>query len=292
MKFQTVALGFFALLPLGAGCAVESGSADEEETVAGVSEEELSVAAARFQGDYVAKEAAQALGFSALSLGADGKYSAAFTPYCAPGRMCILGFVTVAGQWSVAKNAGLYTLTLRNTSASPAETRRYSIRFTTGGSKELRLARGNDSQLLKIVPVVTCAQVRCAAGTTCVNYPTGAVCESRGPKAGLWGGEQIHVTVAADNSADIQFGCASAHIDSMALGAAGAFSSAGTLQRRSGIQRIDPDTGRPVVTPPQSATFSGSVIGNRMQLRMVVEGGDPQNYTLDYNANTRLFLCL
>jgi hypothetical protein len=313
-------------LPMMAGCAVDTAVGDDDTAVdsvdTSVSEEELSTAAARFAGTFDAKEDARALGFLNLSLKKSGAFEATLVQVCPPGRVCAQFVPVDTGTWSVTKKNGAYTLSLKTTSTAPAVTKQYAIRKLGTGGDEIRLARGSAVQVMRKRFQATCASTTCAPNNICVDTPDGAECRGRvtcanvrcgfgtrcvdaaaGPacvpavvQPGLWGGEQIHVDFQQDGSGNVTFSCGGAQINPIKLAAdgSGTFSVGGTFTQGSGIQRIDPDTGLPVRPVPQAATFSGKVLsgGQRMNLRMVVAGGAPQDYVLNFNDNTRLFFCL
>lgn len=116
----------------------------------------------------------------------------------------------------------------------------------------------------------------------CATAPPGGV-----PVTGEWGG--THIGLSLDSSGGrIDYDCASGTIGPVVPGAGGAFVAAGTHT---------PGHGGPVregeVLPTYQAQFSGTVRGDRMDLRGRVENGvELGPFALRRGAEPGIFRCL
>jgi hypothetical protein len=111
---------------------------------------------------------------------------------------------------------------------------------------------------------------------------------------GVYGGTGVQVTVAADESATIQFDCGSGTMQAITVtesGSTGAvFQVSGTVtQDAGGAQPVD---GGP---PPQDATFIGHKFGNEMAFTYTISGSDAgasMTFTATLGTTPNLTRCL
>jgi hypothetical protein len=93
------------------------------------------------------------------------------------------------------------------------------------------------------------------------------------PETTMWGGNHVEMQIG-DSGARLEFDCAHGTMDEpLRVDARGAFTAMGTfVPERSGPSRDDPPR-------PPKATYSGTITGDAMVLRVVVDGQDPAGTT-------------
>jgi hypothetical protein len=97
----------------------------------------------------------------------------------------------------------------------------------------------------------------------------------------VWGGDHIEMEVTR-TGARIEFDCARGTIDqALRPDAKGAFKVRGTFTP----ERSGPTRGEDAPSP--KATYSGTIAGDAMTLRVVVEGGDPQGTSYELTRDRR-----
>ena len=104
---------------------------------------------------------------------------------------------------------------------------------------------------------------------------------------GEWGGTHISMNVG-DSSATIEYDCAHGEIPGpLNMDGEGKFELPGTFTpERGGPVRADE------TQPAQSATYSGTIKGNKMTLTMKVKGSDDaETFTLEKGKPADLFKC-
>lgn len=176
----------FALLTASApaamstlGCTADS-SADAENAedvediaITANSEDELSARSAQFVGDYQwrAGDSGEFVDFETLSLKSNGRYTAKVDSQIKiPGARCVRFPCTLpeSGTWTTVKSGGQVKVKVVPTSGG---SRSYGASIQSV-SRTLTLTRyGKSTQLFSATPVLTCATVLCAAGTTCQMKP-------------------------------------------------------------------------------------------------------------------------
>ena len=178
-----------------AGCAADPSNAsdddaDVEDTE--VSADELQSRARQFVGSF-SWDAATSGGFvdfETLKLDASGKYTAKVdSSLVNPAVRCIRFPCTLpeSGSWTTVKSGG--KLKIKVDPTGPKGSRSYWAEITPGGA--LTLKRNGATTTLFKDPGLTCANVRCAAGThcemkginggsipVCVNNPPALTCAS------------------------------------------------------------------------------------------------------------------
>ncbi len=103
---------------------------------------------------------------------------------------------------------------------------------------------------------------------------------------GVWGGQHINLNVGA-NSATIEYDCASGVIDGpLVIDSEGKFNLRGTHSpERGGPMRADDNPNR------QPASYSGSIKGNTMTLKLKLGDSDVETFTLEKGKPGDLFKC-
>jgi hypothetical protein len=103
---------------------------------------------------------------------------------------------------------------------------------------------------------------------------------------GVWGGQHINIEVG-EKSAKIEYDCATGVIDGpLTVDANGNFKLRGTHRpERGGPIRADDDT------KGQPATYTGSIKGNTMTLKLKVGDGDAETFTLEKGKEGELVKC-
>jgi hypothetical protein len=104
---------------------------------------------------------------------------------------------------------------------------------------------------------------------------------------GVWGGQEIHLNVT-DTGADLEFSCATGHIDEpLMLNSSGRFSVKGTVTAGSmGPTREDKPP------KPQAAVFTGEVHEKSLSLKMTLtDTKETREYSLDYGSSGRIHRC-
>jgi len=107
--------------------------------------------------------------------------------------------------------------------------------------------------------------------------------------SGTWGGQHIRITVER-GSASIEYDCATGTITGpLTINRNGSFSWKGfhTAQHGGPVRREE-ESNR------QQATYSGSISGDTMTLRVKVSGKDEdtETYTLERGSSGEVFKCL
>ena len=163
-----------------AGCAADPTSEEAEEVPVEATQDELSVLATRFVGEWMwdANESGDFVDFEHLVLNPNGTFTASVdSGLVDPGVRCIHFPCTLPqeGRWN-AFRLGWSTRILIRPYGKPW--RVYTAQ-ASGGALTLR-RYGNTTKLFK-APPVTCASVLCAPGSTCsmklVNGALAPVCE-------------------------------------------------------------------------------------------------------------------
>jgi hypothetical protein len=103
---------------------------------------------------------------------------------------------------------------------------------------------------------------------------------------GLWGGQHISVEVG-EKSATIEYDCASGVIDGpLVVDSNGHFKLRGTHKmERGGPVRADENS------KAHPATFTGSIKGNTMTLKLKLSGFDEETFTLEKGKEGELVKC-
>jgi hypothetical protein len=103
---------------------------------------------------------------------------------------------------------------------------------------------------------------------------------------GVWGGQHINLNVGA-NSATIEYDCANGVIDGpLVLDSEGKFNLRGThTPERGGPMRSDDNPNR------QPASYSGTIKGNTMTLKLKLGDSDVETFTLEKGKPGDLFKC-
>lgn len=163
--FASLAVSTFAL----AGCAVDANEPSEDDASedVGVSQDELSKRSQQFVGNFKWDEATSGgfVDFQSLNLKADGSYDAMVdSGLVDPGVRCFRFPCTLpeAGKWTTVKSGGKLKIKVDPTGVKRARSYAASL-----SGIELTLTRYGQSTKLFKQSNVTCANVRCAAGTHC-----------------------------------------------------------------------------------------------------------------------------
>lgn len=174
MKLATLKLLLASLAVSGfavAGCAADPSAAPGEDDVAEdteVSQDELQSRARKFVGNFYwdAASSGDFVDFETLTLNDNGKYTAKVdSGLVNPAVRCIRFPCTLpeAGSWTTVMSGGKLRIKVDPTGSKPA--RSYIASITPSGV--LSLTRfGATTKLFKQAGI-TCANVRCAAGTHC-----------------------------------------------------------------------------------------------------------------------------
>jgi len=157
------------LAPLAlAGCASDpSAAADEDAEDVQVSQDELSIRSRQFVGtfEWNTSTSGSFVDFEELALRADGTYTAEVeATLINPAARCIMFPCTLpeAGTWTTVTQGG--RLKIRVNPYGPRLARSYFARLQ---NDTLSLTRFGRTTKLAKRPGLTCANVRCAAGTHC-----------------------------------------------------------------------------------------------------------------------------
>ncbi|HEV2764008.1 MAG TPA: hypothetical protein VGV38_13580 [Pyrinomonadaceae bacterium] len=107
--------------------------------------------------------------------------------------------------------------------------------------------------------------------------------------AGTWGGRSVRLTVTDGGNAAVEFDCAHGTLKELQLDAGGSFDVAGTFVAEGGPARED-EGEQPKGKP---ARYSGQVEGDRMTLRVRLEGSDVRlpSFTLTRGEQGSLTKC-
>lgn len=165
--FASLALATFATVA-AAGCAVDANepSADDDAADSNVSEAELSALSKQFVGSYSWTSGTNFVDFEKVTLEADGDYTANVdSGLVNPAVRCIRFPCTLpeAGKWSAFKSGGKTKIRF-NPKAAGKPSRSY---WASVSPDSLTLTRNLQTTVLAKKATITCANVRCAAGTHC-----------------------------------------------------------------------------------------------------------------------------
>lgn len=165
--FASLALATFATVA-AAGCAVDANEpgADADAADSNVSEEELNALSKQFIGSYSWAAGTTFVDFEKLTLEGNGDYSANVdSGLVNPAVRCVRFPCTLpeAGKWSAFKSGGKTKIRFNpDTAGKPS--RSY---WATVSPDSLTLTRNLQTTTLAKNATITCANVRCAAGTHC-----------------------------------------------------------------------------------------------------------------------------
>lgn len=104
---------------------------------------------------------------------------------------------------------------------------------------------------------------------------------------GVWGGQHINMDVG-ERTATIEYDCAHGEIEGpLVVDSEGEFQLRGTFTReRGGPVRADD------VLQPEPATYSGTIKGNRMTLKLkLLDEDESETFTLEKGKSGELFKC-
>ena len=104
--------------------------------------------------------------------------------------------------------------------------------------------------------------------------------------AGVWGGDHIRMEVGA-KSATVEYDCAHGKIEGpLTVDSQGRFNLRGThTPERGGPVRADEPA------RAQSASYTGSISGDKMTLTLKVSGNEDETFTLEKGKEGELFKC-
>jgi len=170
-----------------AGCAADATAPSEDDASedVGVSQDELSARSKQFVGSFKWDAATSGgfVDFQSLTLNADGSYTAMVdSGLVDPGVRCVRFPCTLAeeGKWTTVKSYGKLRIKVDPAGVKPARSYIASL-----SGIELTLTRFGASTKLFKQSTVTCANVRCAAGTHCemkgINGGSIPVCVNDAP---------------------------------------------------------------------------------------------------------------
>jgi hypothetical protein len=226
LLLASLAVSSFAIAGCAADTTDPSADGEESEDV-GVSADELSSRAQQFVGAYSwrAGDSGPFVELQQLTLKNNGNYTAKVdSALVNKGVQCIAFPCTLpeSGSWTVVRSGGQDKIKLNpaaggkpnrsyyasvNALSRILELKRYgqtttlfpdgstcaNVRCTSATHCEMKFANGGYAPKCVLndyppPPPVTCAAVLCAAGTTCVDKPTGAECVAPPPAACVKGG--------------------------------------------------------------------------------------------------------
>lgn len=164
--FASLAFATFATVA-AVGCAATDESAtDDDAADSNVSQEELNALSKQFIGAYDWTAGSTFVDFEKLTLEGNGDYTASVDSNLVnPNVRCVRFPCTLpeAGKWSAFKSGGKTKIRF-NPNAAGKPSRSY---WATVSPDSLTLTRNLQTTVLAKKATITCANVRCAAGTHC-----------------------------------------------------------------------------------------------------------------------------
>ncbi|MBS2013634.1 MAG: hypothetical protein JST00_12140 [Deltaproteobacteria bacterium] len=162
-----------------AGCAADTTASNDDDASEDteVSSDELQARARQFVGSFSwdAATSGAFVDFETLTLNDNGKFTAKVDAGLVnPAVRCIRFPCTLpeSGTWTTVKSGG--KLKIKVDPTGPRGSRSYWAEISPSG--ELTLTRNGATTKLFKAPTITCANVRCGAGTTCTETTTGPKC--------------------------------------------------------------------------------------------------------------------